>query len=94
MIRIARAPVCAALVTAILFLIVAIPLSGVLPLWLDEILQLIDTRQPSTAELISRLPRHSGQGQGPGEQFIQVYRDSGLTNTPLTFGDFDYPINF
>jgi len=33
-------------------------------------------------------------GQGPGERFIQNYRDAGLTNTPLNFRDFDYPINF
>ena len=33
-------------------------------------------------------------GQGPGEHFIQVYRDAGLTNTPLNFRNFDYPINF
>jgi hypothetical protein len=33
-------------------------------------------------------------GQGPAEHFIQVYRDAGLTNTPLNFRDFDYPINF
>ena len=33
-------------------------------------------------------------GQGPGEQFIQVYRTAGLTNTPLNFRNFDYPINF
>lgn len=33
-------------------------------------------------------------GQGPAEHFIQVYRQAGLTNTPLNFRDFDYPINF
>ena len=33
-------------------------------------------------------------GQGPTEHFIQVYRDAGLTNTPLNFRNFDYPINF
>jgi hypothetical protein len=33
-------------------------------------------------------------GQGPGEHFLNVYRDAGLTNTPLNFRDFDYPINF
>ncbi len=33
-------------------------------------------------------------GAGPGESFIQTYRDAGLTNTPLNFRNFDYPINF
>jgi len=33
-------------------------------------------------------------GQGPGEQFLSVYRNAGLTNTPLNFRNFDYPINF
>ncbi len=33
-------------------------------------------------------------GQGPTEHFIQTYRDAGLTNTPLNFRNFDYPINF
>lgn len=33
-------------------------------------------------------------GQGPTEHFIQVYRNAGLTNTPETFRNFDYPINF
>jgi hypothetical protein len=33
-------------------------------------------------------------GQGPTEHFINIYRDAGLTNTPLTFRNFDYPINF
>ncbi|HEX4773890.1 MAG TPA: TonB-dependent receptor [Bryobacteraceae bacterium] len=33
-------------------------------------------------------------GQGPTEQFIDVYRNAGLTNTPETFRTWDYPINF
>ncbi|MDQ2711797.1 MAG: TonB-dependent receptor [Acidobacteriota bacterium] len=33
-------------------------------------------------------------GQGPTEHFIDVYRNAGLTNTPTTFRNFDYPINF
>ncbi len=33
-------------------------------------------------------------GQGPTEHFIDVYRSAGLTNTPLNFRNFDYPINF
>jgi hypothetical protein len=60
MIPIARTPLRPALVTAILFLIVAIPLCGVLPLWLDEILQLIETRETSVSEMIVHLPRNSG----------------------------------
>lgn len=32
-------------------------------------------------------------GQGPTEHFIDVYRKAGLTNTPLNFRNFDYPIN-
>jgi hypothetical protein len=49
-----------ALLVASVFLIIAISLGGVLPLWLDEILQLRDTRQTSTAGMIARLPRNSG----------------------------------
>jgi hypothetical protein len=33
-------------------------------------------------------------GQGPTEHFIDLYRSAGLTNTPLNFRNFDYPINF
>jgi hypothetical protein len=33
-------------------------------------------------------------GQGPTQHFIDVYRSAGLTNTPLNFREFDYPINF
>jgi hypothetical protein len=33
-------------------------------------------------------------GQGPPEHFIDVYRNAGITNTPQTFRNFDYPINF
>src|SRR5712692_264957 len=33
-------------------------------------------------------------GQGPAEHFIDVYQQAGLTNTPLNFRNFDYPINF
>jgi hypothetical protein len=53
-------PLRPALLTAILFLIVAIPLAGVPPLWLDEILQLIETRDTSVSEMIAHLPRNSG----------------------------------
>jgi hypothetical protein len=33
-------------------------------------------------------------GQGPTEQFINVYRDAGLTNLPTNFREFDFPANF
>jgi Carboxypeptidase regulatory-like domain len=33
-------------------------------------------------------------GQGPTEKFIQVYRNAGITNTPETWRNYDYPINF
>jgi 4-amino-4-deoxy-L-arabinose transferase-like glycosyltransferase len=48
------------LLTTTLFLVASMALSGVLPLWLDEILQLIETRHTSVAEMIARLPRNSG----------------------------------
>jgi hypothetical protein len=50
----------AAAMMATLYLIVAITLSGFRPLWLDEILQLIDTRQTNTVEMVAGLPHHSG----------------------------------
>ncbi len=33
-------------------------------------------------------------GQGPTEHFIDVYRSAGLTNLPLNFRNFDFPMNF
>lgn len=33
-------------------------------------------------------------GQGPTTQFVNVYRQAGLTNTPEKFRSFDYPIGF
>jgi len=48
-----------ALVTAAFFL-TALAVSGVLPLWLDEILQLIETRGTTASQLIQLLPRHPG----------------------------------
>jgi hypothetical protein len=53
-------PTRGALLSTTLFAIAAVAVAGVLPLWLDEILQLIETRDTSTAEMISRLPRNSG----------------------------------
>lgn len=48
------------LLTTTLFLLAAIALSGVLPLWLDEILQIRETRDTSVTAMIGRLPRNSG----------------------------------
>jgi uncharacterized membrane protein len=45
-------------IPAVCFLALALPLAAVRPLWLDEILQLMDTRQPSATELVARLPLH------------------------------------
>ena len=42
------------------FLLLAVGLSGVLPLWLDEILQLVETRSTTPNQLIHLLPRHPG----------------------------------
>ena len=53
-------PTRGALLSATLFAIAALAVAGVLPLWLDEILQLRETRDTSTAAMISRLPRNSG----------------------------------
>jgi nitrate reductase NapE component len=42
------------------FLTLAVVLSGVLPFWLDEILQLVETRDTTTSQMIHLLPRHPG----------------------------------
>lgn len=56
--RLGRAGIAAALYLAAMIL-----LSGFRPLWLDEILQLLDTRQPSAAVLLRHLPvNHAGSG--------------------------------
>lgn len=47
-----------ALLVAGPYLVLSLWLSGVRPLWLDEILQLMDTRQPSAAALMANLPMH------------------------------------
>lgn len=44
--------------TSVVFLLIAVCLCGVLPLWLDEILQLDDTRLESASQLIANLPSH------------------------------------
>jgi hypothetical protein len=49
---------------ALLFLARALPLAPVRPLWLDEILQLMDTRQPAAARLMARLP-YQDPGSAP-----------------------------
>ncbi len=50
----------AAVLITCLFAITAFTFLGARPLWLDEILQLIETRDPSVAQMIARLPRNSG----------------------------------
>src|SRR5580704_18099336 len=49
-----------ALLTAAIFLAVAIPVSAIRPLWLDEILQLVETRQPSTIRMIMDVRQTAG----------------------------------
>lgn len=49
-----------ALLTAAIFLAIAIPVSTIRPLWLDEILQLIETRQTSIIHMIQDLRQTSG----------------------------------
>ncbi len=58
--RLRRRLPAAVLAVACLYLALALALAGARPLWLDEILQLTDTRQGSTAELLRRLPHHTG----------------------------------
>jgi 4-amino-4-deoxy-L-arabinose transferase-like glycosyltransferase len=50
----------AAVLITCFFAITTFTLLGARPLWLDEILQLIETRDPSLAQMIDRLPRNSG----------------------------------
>lgn len=54
----------------VLYLGVMIALADVRPLWLDEILQLMDTRQPSAGVLIERLPAHH-TGSAPLGYLVQ-----------------------
>lgn len=49
-----------ALLSTTLFAIAAVAVAGILPLWLDEMLQLDETRDIWTAEMLFRLPRNSG----------------------------------
>jgi 4-amino-4-deoxy-L-arabinose transferase-like glycosyltransferase len=48
------------LVVSIIFVALAIALSSIRPLWIDEILQLLTTRQSSVAQLIVEVPRNPG----------------------------------
>lgn len=48
------------LAVASVFFLVAIVLAGVLPLWLDEIIQLHQTRDSTPAQLITSLPSYPG----------------------------------
>src|ERR1051326_3912286 len=41
-------------------MLVALGLAAILPLWLDEVLQLIETHTGSAAEMLARLPRNPG----------------------------------
>jgi 4-amino-4-deoxy-L-arabinose transferase-like glycosyltransferase len=66
----------AALSATASFALVAVALLGALPLWLDETLQLIETRDPSTTQMIARLPRNSGAA--PLGYLVQHY-SLGLT---------------
>ena len=50
----------ASLFVTTFFALVTIALLGALPLWLDEILQLMETRDPSIAQMLVELPRNSG----------------------------------
>src|SRR5580704_4033225 len=49
-----------ALLTAAIFIAIAIPVSTIRPLWLDEILQLLETRQTSTIHMISGVREVTG----------------------------------
>jgi 4-amino-4-deoxy-L-arabinose transferase-like glycosyltransferase len=50
----------ASLLVTALFAVITVALLGALPLWLDEILQLMETRDPSVAQMLVELPRNSG----------------------------------
>ncbi len=48
------------LLAAAILVAAAIPLSAIRPLWLDEIMQLLETRQTSVAHMMGELPRNIG----------------------------------
>src|SRR5258706_189074 len=53
-------PARSGLLLSILFFIAATAASARLPLWLDEVLQLLETRNTSAAEMLTVLPRNAG----------------------------------
>lgn len=59
-----------ALLLAVVYLFIAIFLSSVWPLWLDEILQLIDTRDGTAFDMLLRLPSHHA-GSAPLGYLVQ-----------------------
>lgn len=59
-----------AFLLAVVYLFVAIFLSGVWPLWLDEVLQLIDTRDGTAFDMLLRLPSHHA-GSAPLGYLVQ-----------------------
>src|SRR5712671_2908958 len=63
-------PVRGGLITATAFLVAAIAVSGVLPLWLDEIMQLIETRKTSAAEMLGTVSS-SNAGAAPLGYLVQ-----------------------
>jgi 4-amino-4-deoxy-L-arabinose transferase-like glycosyltransferase len=71
----------AALLATALFALVSLVLLGTLPLWLDETLQLIETRDPSTTQMIAHLPRNSGAA--PLGYLVQHYA-LGLTGYSIS----------
>jgi 4-amino-4-deoxy-L-arabinose transferase-like glycosyltransferase len=58
--RLFAAGMAPALLTAAIFLAIAIPVCAIRPLWLDEILQLMETRQPSTTRMIMDVRQTAG----------------------------------
>jgi 4-amino-4-deoxy-L-arabinose transferase-like glycosyltransferase len=53
-------PARSGLLLSLAFLALAVASSGVLPLWLDEVLQLLETRDTSVAQMLTVLPRNPG----------------------------------
>jgi 4-amino-4-deoxy-L-arabinose transferase-like glycosyltransferase len=53
-------PARSGLLLSLVFLAFAIAFSGALPLWLDEILQLLETRDTSVVQMLTVLPRNPG----------------------------------
>jgi hypothetical protein len=53
-------PARAGFMTATIFFLAALILSGIQPLWLDEIIQLMETRDKSAAAIMASLPNQAG----------------------------------